>query len=56
MCCPVNLILHFGELMIGSSIKYKKPTLFENFILKCYKVKRIIKSFDPLSGYITINK
>ena len=40
---PVNFILHFAELHIGSSIRYEK-TLFGNYFLKGY-VKRILISF-----------
>ena len=38
--CPMNLILHFAELHIGSSIRYEN-TLFGNNFLKCYTVKII---------------
>ena len=47
---PVNFILHFGELHSDSSIRYKL-TLFENYILKCCIVKRILISFNCFSEY-----
>ena len=37
---PVNGILHFAELHIDSSIRYKK-TLVGNYFLKCYKTKTL---------------
>ena len=48
---PVNFILHFSELHIGSSIRYENP-LFGNYFLKCYIVKRILISFNCFSEYI----
>ena len=42
---PVNFILHFTVLHIGSSIRYKN-TLFWNYFLNCYIVKRILISFQ----------
>ena len=48
---PVNFILHFAELHIGSSISYEN-TLFRNCFLKCYIVKIILISFNCFSEYI----
>ena len=42
---PVSFIFHFVELHIGSSIRYE-TTLFGNYFLKYYKVKRILMSFN----------
>ena len=50
---PVDFILHFGELHSKSSIRYKL-TLFENYIPKCYIVKRISISFNCFSEYTYI--
>ena len=50
---PINFILHFREFHNDSSIRYK-ITLFENYIHKCYIVKRIIISFNCFSEYIYI--
>ena len=44
-------MLDFDVLYNGSSSKYK-ITLFENYFLKCYKVKRILISFNCFSEYI----
>ena len=49
---PVNFILHFSEFQSDSSIRYK-ITLFENYIHKCYMVKRILISFNCFSEYIS---
>ena len=43
--------LHFGELHSDNSIN-DKNSLFENYIPKCYKVKRILISFNCFSEYI----
>ena len=48
---PVNFILHFAELHIGSSTRYEN-TLFKNYFLKCYTVKRNLISFNCFSEYI----
>ena len=48
---PVHFILHFAELQIGNSIKYKK-TLFENNFLKCSNVKIILIPFNCFYEYI----
>ena len=50
---PVNFILPFAELHIGSSIRYEK-TLLGNYFLKCYIVKRILVSFNCFSEYIIV--
>ena len=42
--------LHFGELHSDNSINAKN-NLFENYIPKCYKVKRILISFNCFSEY-----
>ena len=47
---PVNCILHFAELNIGSSIRYKY-TLVGNYFLKGNKIKRILISFNCFSLY-----
>ena len=47
---PVNFNLHFGELHSDNSIN-DKNNLFENYIPKCYKVKRILISFNCFSEY-----
>ena len=49
----MNFNLHFGELHCDSSIN-DKNTLFENYIPKCYKVKRILISFNCFSEYTCI--
>ena len=46
----VNFNLHFGELPSDNSINGKN-ILFENYIPKCYKVKRIFISFNCFSEY-----
>ena len=46
----MNFNLHFGELHSDNSINDKKK-FFENYIPKCYKVKRIIISFNCFSEY-----
>ena len=47
----MNFNLHFGELHSDNSIN-DKNNLFENYIPKRYKVKRILISFNCFSGYI----
>ena len=47
----MNFNLHFGELHSDDSIN-DKNNLFENYIPKCYKVKRILISFNCFSEYI----
>ena len=42
---------HFAELQSGSSFRYK-ITLFENYFLKCFKVKRIFNILQLFSEYI----
>ena len=49
----MNFNLHFGELHSDNSINYKN-NFFENYIPKCYKVKRIIISFNCFSEYICL--
>ena len=51
---PVNFNLHFGELYSDNSIN-DKHNLFENYIPKCYKVKRILISFNCFSEYKTLS-
>ena len=46
----MNFNLHFGELHSNNSIN-DKNNLFENHIPKCYKVKRILISFNCFSEY-----
>ena len=46
----MNFNLHFGELYSDNSIN-DKNNLFENYIPKCDKVKRILVSFNRFSGY-----
>ena len=46
----MNFNLHFGELYSDKSIN-DKNNLFENYIPKCYKVKRILISFNCFSEY-----
>ena len=46
----MNFNLHFGELHSHNSIN-DKNNLFENSIPKCYKVKRILISFNCFSEY-----
>ena len=41
------LILHFAELLIDSSIRYKN-TLFGNYFLQCNKVKIILIPFNTI--------
>ena len=48
---PVNFILHFAELHIGSSIRYENTKMFGNYFLNCYVVKRILISFNCFSEY-----
>ena len=48
---PVNLILLFAELRIGSYIRYENA-LCGNYFLNCYIVKRILISFNYFSEYI----
>ena len=47
----MNSILHFGELHSNNAIN-DKIDLFENYIPQCYKVKRILISFNCFSEYI----
>ena len=47
----MNFNLYFGELPSDNSIN-DKHNLFENYIPKCYKVKRILISFNCFSEYI----
>ena len=47
----MNFNLHFGELHSDNSIN-DKNIFFENYIPKCYKVKRILISFNCFSEYI----
>ena len=47
----MNFNLHFGELHCHNSIN-DKNYWFENYIPKCYKVKRILISFNCFSEYI----
>ena len=47
----MNFNLHFGELHSDNSIN-DKNNLFENYIPKSYKVKRILISFNCLSEYV----
>ena len=47
----MNFNLHFGELSIDNSIS-DKNNLFENYIPKLNKVKRILISFNCFSEYI----
>ena len=49
----MNFNLHFGELHSNNSIN-DKNNLFENYILKCHNVKRILISFNCFSEYILI--
>ena len=48
----MNFNLHFGELHSDNSIN-DKNNFFENYIAKCYKVKRVLISFNCFSEYIT---
>ena len=50
----MNFNLHFGELHSDNSIN-DKNNLFENYIPKCYKVKRILISFNCFSEYILVS-
>ena len=47
----MNFKLHFGELHSDNSIN-DKNNMFENYIPKCDKVKRILISFNCFSEYI----
>ena len=47
----MNFNLHFGELHSDNSIN-DKNNWFENYTPKCYKVKRILISFNCFSEYI----
>ena len=49
----MNFHLHFGELHSNNSIN-DKNNLFENYIPKCYNVKRILISFNCFSEYSII--
>ena len=42
--------MHFGEWHSNNSIN-DKNSLFENYIPKCYNVKRILISFNCFSEY-----
>ena len=46
----MNFNLHFGELHSDNSIK-DQNNLFEKVIPKCYKVQRILISFNCFSEY-----
>ena len=48
---PVNFILHFAKLHIGSSIRYEN-TLLKYYFLKVYIVKRNVISFNCFYKYI----
>ena len=48
----MNFNLHFGELHSNNSIN-DKNIFFENYIPKCYRVKRILISFNCFSEYIS---
>ena len=50
----MNFNLHFGELHSNNSIN-DKNNLFENYIPKCYNVKRILISFNCFSEYIIVS-
>ena len=50
----MNFNLHFGELHSDNSIN-DKNNFFENYIPKCYKVKRILISFNCFSEYIMVD-
>ena len=50
----MNFNLHFGELHSDNSIDDKNKW-FENYYLKCYKVKRILISFNCFSEYMLKN-
>ena len=52
---PVNFILYFAELHIGSSIRYEN-ILVGIYFLKCYIVKRILISFNCFSEILHISK
>ena len=43
--------MHFGELHSNNSINDKNH-FFENYIPKCYNVKRILISFNCFSEYV----
>ena len=47
----MNFNLYFGKLHSDNSIN-DKNIFFENYIPKCYKVKRILISFNCFSEYI----
>ena len=49
----MNFNLHFGEFQSDNSINGKN-NLFEIYIPKCYKVKRILISFNCFSEYTTL--
>ena len=44
----MNINLNFGELHSNNSVN-DKTNLFENYIPECYKVKRILISFNCFS-------
>ena len=50
----MNFNLYSGELHSNYSIN-DKNNLFENYIPECYKVRRILISFNCLSEYIKKN-
>ena len=49
-----NDSMHVAELHIGSFIRYEH-SLFGNYFLKCYIVKRILISFICFSEYIMLS-
>ena len=49
----MNFNLHFCELHSDDSFN-DKNNLFENYIPKCYNVKRILISFNCFSEYILL--
>ena len=49
----MNFNLHFGKLHSNNSIN-DNNNLFENYVPKCYKVKRISISFNCFSEYTCI--
>ena len=51
----MNFNLHFGELHSYNSIN-DKNNLFVNYFPECYKVKRILISFNYFSEYILNDK
>ena len=51
----MNFNLHFSELNSDNSIN-DKNSLFENYIPKCHKVKRILISFNCYSEYTFVTR